>query len=401
VSRLGRSQPIQPFSSHGFLGNVPPNGVLPGRVVVVENDERQLRRRRLPEPVSINGLYAISVAQTIAPPPSQFVAEPERGKARLPVPPVAVHGLLDSGVGVPGITPPASVNLDRPDRPRNVAPQPTVDSGFDDSTPQQPEVFEPEDRRRRYWPLPSISVSGVLASFLQLFVSPPPPVVVDATPRGRATAIPDAKTSHGFVDSGVGVPGTTPPLPVSIDRADQRVRFRPLDAITLNGLLASLVSAPPATPPGPFVVPLEERRRFLAALPASATHGVDDAVPQPADVFEPEDRRRRYQPLQPLVISGVLAPFFPPFVQPPAPLVVFIDGIRRLVPQPVVLFGPAFPVDIIGAIYTQPFAGPNPGGPSFTGAPDLGGFTGTPDDGELVGAPGGNTFGPPTPGRSG
>lgn len=279
MSRLGRSQPIQPFSSHGFVNPGPgPVGTTPRLPAVVENDDR--RRKTLPlQPVIINGLYAVALAPTVIPP------EPV-----VSVPPV---------------------------RPREWLRQPVVAHGFDDAAPQASQVFEPEDRRRRYWPLPPISISGVLASFLQLFVSPPPPVVVDV-PRDRG-------------------------------------RYRPLDPISISAALNSVTAAPAPVPPGPFVVPLEERRRFLAALPPTVTHGFEDATPQTSEVFEPEDRRRRYQPLQPLAISGVLAPFFPPFAQPPAPLVVFVDGRnRRLVLQPIVLAGPP-PESVPAPVVTESF----------------------------------------------
>ena len=48
MSRLGRSQPVQPFATHGFLGNTPANGVLPGRILVVEPEDRVRQGRRRP-----------------------------------------------------------------------------------------------------------------------------------------------------------------------------------------------------------------------------------------------------------------------------------------------------------------------------------------------------------------
>jgi hypothetical protein len=260
MSRSGVSQPIQPFATHGFVGNVPANGVLPGRVTVVEADDRSHRRRYAPvQATAGNGLYAISPQQVVTPPPLTI-----------------------------------------------------------------------------------------------------------------------------------------------IDRQDQRARYLPLAPISLSAALASVTAAPTPAPPAPFVVPLEERKRFLAALPPNIGHGLDDPAPPPAETVEPQ--RRRDLPVPPISISGVLAsfppapftappnpyvyvpegprrptpqPLFlsgalaglapPAFVQPPPVLVVFVDGKQRLVPQPIVLCGPAFPDAVVGAIYTQAFGEPNPGGAGLRG----------------------------------
>jgi hypothetical protein len=184
------------------------------------------------------------------------------------------------------------------------------------------------------------------------------------------------------------------------------------------------------------VVPLEERKRFLAALPPNVTHGLDDPAPPPAETVEPQ--RRRDLPVPPISISGALAAFPPApftappnpyvyvpegprrptpqplflsgalaglapsaFVQPPPVLVVFVDGKQRLVPQPIVLCGPAFPDAVVGAIYTQAFGDPNPGGAGLHGTAAGNIFGGDLDNGELVGVPGGNTFRSPNPRRNG
>lgn len=278
MSREGRSQPIQPFASHGFLGNVPANGTLPRVAVVVENDDR---RRRTPplQPVIISAAYSAFAAPVVFPPEPQFVAEPIRAKAANPVQPVVEHGFLGN------------------------------------------------------------------------------------TPAN----------------------GTTPPPAVNVDRVDQRDRYRPLDPIALSAALLG-ITPPAVLPTGPFVVPLDERRRFLAALPATIFHGADDPDPPLPNVVEPGRRRglpvdptiisgalasligpfvappepqsvepaalqrRRLTP-DPLSISGALATFFGPFVAPPRPLIVFSDERgRRVYPQPIVLAGPAFPPAVIAAI---------------------------------------------------
>jgi hypothetical protein len=236
MSRLGRSQPIQPFSSHGFLGNVPANGVLPPAPVVVE---RERRRDSAPVAISVNGLYAIQAPVSAIPNPV-FVA------------------LID-------------------------------------------------ERRRRVG-LDPISFSGA-----------------------------------SKVSSGVGTPGTTPP--------------------------------------GPFVIPLDERRRFLAALPTTSSHGYDDVEPPRATVVE-GDRRRPRTP-DPLQLSGVLAPFLPPFAKPPGPVVVLgEDGRLRRVRSldPIVLSGalalfvpitaiPIYQLATLGGDPTLSTAGGAPGIVSQGGAP--------------------------------
>lgn len=224
MSREGRSQPIQPFAAHGFLGNTPANGVLPPRTVVVVEIER---RRTLPLPATV------------------------------------LFGAVST------VTPTA--------------------------TPPAPVVVENVKQRQ-------------LAQ---------PPVTADAPYQ---------------LPNGVGDPGTAPPAPLGIDRVDQRHRYRPLDPIILSAALAGFTTAPAATPPGPFVVPLDERRRFLAQLPPTVQHGYDDTDPPLPTVVGPDDRTRKIRVPDPTVLVGP-APDTTQQAAPPAPTVVLVDGVRRLLPQ--------------------------------------------------------------------
>lgn len=163
--------------------------------------------------------------------------------------------------------------------------------------------------------LGNIPANGVLPR-------PRPLTVVDRVDqRARFLPLPAIVLRGVLVSSGVGVPGTVPPRPVNVDRVDQRHRYRPLDPAVFDGLLASSGPAPTVTPPGPFVVPLEERRRFLSALPPTTLRGVDDVLPpRPASV-EPDDRQRRLRPpVAPQALSGAYILLLAPFVAPPAPL---------------------------------------------------------------------------------
>jgi hypothetical protein len=90
-------------------------------------------------------------------------------------------------------------------------------------------------------------------------VAPPAPAVVplEADRHHVRPALVPAAGAHGFLASGVGVPGTTPPPPVSLDRVDQRVRYRPLDPVILNGARTFVTAAAVTAPPPPHVVPVE------------------------------------------------------------------------------------------------------------------------------------------------
>lgn len=43
MSREGRSQPVQPYVTHGFLGNTPANGVLPPPPTIVDRVDQRAR----------------------------------------------------------------------------------------------------------------------------------------------------------------------------------------------------------------------------------------------------------------------------------------------------------------------------------------------------------------------
>lgn len=111
--------------------------------------------------------------------------------------------------------------------------------------------------------------------------TPPKPTVLDLadqTLRRLALRPEQPITAHGFVDSGVGVPGTTPPAPTVVDRADQRVRFRPLDATVIRGVFVPVAAA---------------------VLPPLAT------------VIDRADQRIRFRPQDATVIRGVFVPAAP------------------------------------------------------------------------------------------
>jgi len=257
MSRLGRSQPVQPTAWHGFVDPGPgPVGTVPPRVQVVPLDADRHHLRAAPPAV------------------------------------IATHG----PVGAPAVvSPPAPFAV-------------------------------PLNEKPRARPLDSVVLSGALAGLTAPPAFPPGATVVPLDQRSRLPVIPPPTSAHGFLDSGVGAPGTAPPPPFNLDRADQRARYRPLDPIALSGVLAALAAAPPpATPPGPFVVPLEERRRFLAALPPEFSVGFDDVKPPPPNVVEQDDRRRRRPPLEAFTSTpdAAFAPVAPSL--PPKPFVVPID----------------------------------------------------------------------------
>lgn len=80
---------------------------------------------------------------------------------------------------------------------------------------------------------------------------------------------------HGFVDPGPAAVGTVPPRAVVVphDPRPRQFYLRPLVPVATSAALGSVTVAPVVTPRGPFVVPLDERRRFLARLAPTITHG--------------------------------------------------------------------------------------------------------------------------------
>lgn len=355
MARLGRSQPIQPSAWHGFV----PTGLWalpPVTVVPLDADRHHLR------------------------PAQPAVA--------------ATHGFVDSGVGVPGTAPPAAVSLDRADQRarylplaptaivgipadqfvtaappepfvvpiterRAAVPPPTatsaagtVDSGVGTpgTAPPEPFSLDRADQRVRYRPLDPIVLSGVLAFPPPPVDTPPEAVNVDRVDQRTRRLTPDPIVISGALASVPTPPADTPPSPLNIDRAPERIRRQTPDPTVLSGVLA-LPPVPSAPPPGPFVVPLEERRRFLAALPPEVSVGFDDpqppapyvvaalergrlivvpsvgqhglvlpgpgpvgTTPPPAANLDRADQRVRYLPLPSLVLSGVLIPPPPPAV---------------------------------------------------------------------------------------
>lgn len=315
MSREGRSQPIQPFASHGFLGNVPANGTLPRVAVVVENDDR---RRRTPplQPVIISAAYSAFAAPVVFPPGPQFVAEPIRAKAANPVQPVVEHGFLGN-TPANGTTPPPVVNVDR------------------------------VDQRGRYRPLDPIALSAALLGITPPAALPTGPFVVPLDERRRFLAQLPPTILHGADDP-------DPPLPNVVE--PERRRRVSIDPTIISGALASLIGPFVAPPEPQSVEPAALQRRRLTPDPLSisgaliAFFGPFVAPPAALVVSATDDGKRRVVP-QPISISGVLAPFFPVLVAPPAPLVVVgEDGRRRLVPQPIVLAGREFPAAVVAIV---------------------------------------------------
>lgn len=313
MSRLGRAQPVPPFATHGFVGNTPANGVLPGRVTVVENDDRR-RKTPPPPPVVINGLNAVVTVAFVAP-PQPVLAQPPARPRPLTLQPTVTHGFLGN-TPANGTLPPPSTTVDRADQRARFLPLPaTVISPAQAATATAPAVLPPapvvvpllEQRARRDTPVP-IVVKGSLA-FVQPPASPPPPTVVPLQERRRVQQPPVELT--GFDD-------VTAPAPTIVPADDRRIRFRPLDPFTSSGTLPEI---PPTfvPPPGPFVVPIEERRYILDRLrQPTSTHGflgntpANGVLPPPGLSLDRVDQRVRYLPQPTLALSGVLAPFIPP-----------------------------------------------------------------------------------------
>ena len=338
MSREGRSQPIQPFATHGFVDPGPgPVGTTPPPVTVVPLiDERQRQRLTLPS--------------------------------------IVISGALLS-VTAPTIFPPESLIVPLAERRRSLEEQPTAAHGFELESPPEPTVAEPDDRRRRFrLPLDPIVISGVYAGLPAPSALPPPPNIIPLNERGRFPVIPPATSIHGFSDPGPGPVGTTPPSATNVDRADQRVRYKPLDPIVISGVLAGLPAPPPDTPPEPtvvdrgdqrnrylplapivlsaallgvpttpdvppppLIVPADERRRFLTFLAPQDAHGFDDIAPPPPNVSEPQ--RRRYPPLDSVTLNGELAGLAPPAATPPEPIIVEFVSARRRTPEAISISG--------------------------------------------------------------
>lgn len=325
MSRIGRSQPIQPIGWHGFVdsgvgapGTGPPPvnvvplydqrqrlSVLPAIVlsgafaplsdvvrppVNIDRDDQRLRRQPL-DSVVISGALAGVTGPVATPPPVNVVPfNPTRQYLRPGEQPfIAAHGFVDSGVGAPGTTPP-------------------------------PAAFVPlrGDQRTRYLPLDSISISGALDSVtVAPTPAPPAPFVVPLDLRRRFLAALPPEFNVGFDDVKPVVPNVVEP---------DRPRRAPLDSFTASPAAAAAATPPSVTPPAPFVVPIDQRGRFLIVLPATGQHGfvgsgvgAPGTAPPPVVSIDRVDQRVLYQPLKPLILSGVLAP------PPPAAVVQGFD----------------------------------------------------------------------------
>lgn len=310
MSRLGRSQPVQPTAWHGFVDPGPgPVGTTPPQVTVVPLVDERRRQQPALTPVVLSGVLA--------------------------------------PVSAPAVFPPAPVVV-AAERQRGVFLQPTVAHGLDEAAPPAPTVAEPDDRRRRSRPaLDPVTLSGAFSvAPAPPAAAPPPPVNVDrADQRGRFKT-PDPVALSGALFVTPVAPTAVPPAPfvvpleerrrflaalpptvsagfddvvppaANVVGPDGRPRQRPHDPTFLSGATLGATPAPAAVPPpGPFVVPIEERRRLLALRPATSSHGFVDPGPGPVGTTPPPvtsidrvDQRVRYLPQSSLVFSGVLAP---------------------------------------------------------------------------------------------
>lgn len=223
MSREGRSQPIQPFAAHGFLGNVPPNGTLPAPVVVVENDDRRRRPLPLQPTVGASAYLAVLPTATVFP-QAPVSVEVDQRRLRSPLlQPIVQHGGLDNGVGVPGTAPPKSFVVPLDERKRFLAALPPVSTaGFDDVAPPDPTVVEPDSRTRRIKLPETVFLVGPALDTTQQ-ATPPAPVVVFVD-GARRILLPQSTIQHGFVDPGPGPVGTTPP-PVNVTPLVERRMF--------------------------------------------------------------------------------------------------------------------------------------------------------------------------------
>lgn len=143
MSREGRSQPVTPIASHGFVDPGPaPVGTTPPPATVIENDDRR-KRLAVPQAIVLSGVLAGTVVTTSPSPPAPLIVPlDERGRR-------------------------ASLQLA------------TVAHGYDNVVPTLPEIIESVNRQR-WQAIPPLSISGVLAtSFIVAFISPPKASVVE------------------------------------------------------------------------------------------------------------------------------------------------------------------------------------------------------------------------------
>lgn len=302
--------------------------VVPPQPDAVDRPE-QRQRFHTPDPIVLSGSAALVAPPGANPPP--IVVVPlfdERGRRLPQLPPEATSGFVDPGPGPVGTTPPPTVNIDRVDR-----------------RPRPPEP---------------IALSGAQAATPPPAVTPPAPFVVPLEERRRLLAQLPPTVKVGYDD-------VQPPEPNVVDPNDGKRRRGPTpDATVLGG--ASSFTPPTVVPTGPYVVPLTERSKLFAALGLPVVqHGpVPPPTVTPPAPFNLDrvDQRVRYEPLKPLVLSGVLAT------------------------------APAIPIT------TTFFGPPNPGEANLIGQPDNSGLQGSPDNTGLRGQPDNDAFAPPNPGRS-
>jgi hypothetical protein len=176
MSREGRSQPVQPSAWHGFVGNVPANGVLPRPPVNVDRFDE--RRRYVPlVPVVVSGVLAPTLLFVAPPRPQSVEQDGRRSRFRAPPDPTVLNGLLASLVTAPTVTPPGPFVVPLDERRRFLSQlPPTVLHGADLIDPPAPNVVEPDDRRRRR-PTPDLTIITAARFFVAPFVQPPPPIV--------------------------------------------------------------------------------------------------------------------------------------------------------------------------------------------------------------------------------
>lgn len=124
MSRLGRSQPIQPFSTHGFVDTSPAPPDTPARPTVVEN----AYRRTLPLPaLAINGLYAVTTAPVVGPPPPNVIPVDDRVRRILAPQPISISGIRGFTPPPPFLQPlPTQLVVISDERGRRIYPQPVV-----------------------------------------------------------------------------------------------------------------------------------------------------------------------------------------------------------------------------------------------------------------------------------
>jgi hypothetical protein len=128
MSRLGRSQPIQPAQWHGFVDPGPgPVGTTPARPIVIE---RERRRELAPYPIFVNGLYAISPPATATPPLPLVVEQESRRWRAIFAPASSGPQALVAAAFALTVTPPKPVfSVDR-ERARPLVPAAIIQHGF-------------------------------------------------------------------------------------------------------------------------------------------------------------------------------------------------------------------------------------------------------------------------------